>query len=198
MKVVLLLAYSKFICCEQIQVLLHTHTLYKNKLFLFNFQCLFQVQFKRLKTQHDSREEKDAANETGELSEEQESLSEQRIEDDSRAQLSATINTIVTDDVQQDCMKKCFKPRLTSQYISATPRELRLQSPSEVTPVTQENEFDIFGKHVATQLKQLKVEYAVTAIGEINKILTGKRLASLLGSANHNNIENNYTVHDNE
>lgn len=71
MKVVLLLAYSKFMCCEQIQVLLHTHTLYKNKLFLFNFQCLFQVQFKRLKTQHDSREEKDAANETGELSEEQ-------------------------------------------------------------------------------------------------------------------------------
>lgn len=165
----------------------YTHTLFKNKLFLFNFQCLFQVQFKRLKTQHDSTEEKDAANETGEVSEEQESLSEQRIEDESRAQLSATINTIVTDDGQQDCMKKCFKPRLTSQHISATPRELRLQSPSELTPVTQENEFDIFGKHVASQLKQLKVEYAVTAIGEINKILTGKRLASLLGSANHNN-----------
>lgn len=136
-----------------------------------------------MKAQHDSREEKDAVNETGELSEEQESLSEQRIEDESRAQLSATINTTVTDDGQQDCMKTFFKP----QHISTTSRELRLQSPSELTPVTQENEFDIFGKHVASQLKQLKVEYAVTAIGEINKILTGKRLASLLGSANHSN-----------
>lgn len=140
-----------------------------------------------MKTQHDSREEKDAANETGDLSEEQESLSEQLIEDESRAQISATINTIVTDDGQQDCMNKLLKPRLTSQHIYAAPRELRLQSPNEPTPVTQENEFDIFGKHVASQLKQLKVEYAVTAIGEINKILTGKRLASLLGSANHNN-----------
>lgn len=142
-----------------------------------------------MKTQQDSREEKYAASETGEISEEEEPpRSEQGVEDEFRPQLSANINTIVADDGPHGCMKKCFKHRSTSQHISATPRELRLQNSSGLTPVTQDNEFDIFGKHVASQLKQLKVEFAVTAIGEINNILTEKRLASLLGSANPNKI----------
>lgn len=141
-----------------------------------------------MKTQHDLKEEEDAASESGEISEEPDSLSEQDIEDDLQPQPSATINnTIVTDDGLQGCMTKCFKPRSTIQQMSATPHELRMQSPRVLTPVTPENEFDIFGKHVASQLKQLKVEHAVTAIGEINNILTQKRLASLLSSANRNN-----------
>lgn len=90
-----------------------------------------------------------------------------------------------TDYQQQTCPdyqpKKKFKPRSKFQQIASTARELKLLSESVSRRSADENEFDIFGKHVAAQLKMLSPHQAITAEMEINKVLTKCRFADLYG-----------------
>ncbi|XP_069692234.1 uncharacterized protein [Periplaneta americana] len=75
-----------------------------------------------------------------------------------------------------------LKPRPKFQQIASTAREVKLLSESVSRRSTDENEFDIFGKHVAAQLKMLSPYQAITAEMEINNILTKCRFADLYAS----------------
>lgn len=54
------------------------------------------------------------------------------------------------------------------------------------SPSMEETDFDIFGKHVAAQLKKLSEEQSVIAQSEIQKILSNCRLADIQKRTNMN------------
>lgn len=144
---------------------------------LLILHCLFQVPFKPLKRQQYWTEEEMASNQTDEVDEEHLSMVEQDRHDDALQPHSYA-------PFKDRTPIKRFKPQPTVEGTAAPGRELRHVDVSQCVLTPVESEFDIFGRHVASQLKQLKLEHAVTAIGDISNILTQKRLASLYENTN--------------
>ncbi|XP_022189219.2 uncharacterized protein LOC111047708 [Nilaparvata lugens] len=83
--------------------------------------------------------------------------------------------------------KEDTRPRSKLQIIANTVRQLAAVTSSLEQ---SENEHDIFGRHVAAQLRTLSPIQAVTAMSKINTILTDCRMVDLLPSCNSSMIEN--------
>lgn len=95
--------------------------------------------------------------------------------------VSGNINQGTSPDYQP---KKKFRSRTKIQQISATARELKTLSDSLFkSKSSEENHFDIYGKNVASQLKLLSPQQAITAEMEINNILTKCRFADYYASS---------------
>lgn len=84
--------------------------------------------------------------------------------------------------------KKKFKPRSKIQQIASTARELKILSESVTRMGNTENEWDIYGRHVAAQLKLLSPVQAITAQMEINNVLTKCRFNDLYGTSTQQDL----------
>ncbi|KAK5642288.1 hypothetical protein RI129_008455 [Pyrocoelia pectoralis] len=78
--------------------------------------------------------------------------------------------------------KKKFKPRSKIQQIASTDRELKTLSESiSRSEPGKEDEWDIYGRSVAAQLKRMSTTQALTAQMEINNVLTKCRFDDIYG-----------------
>ncbi|XP_067009225.2 uncharacterized protein [Anabrus simplex] len=89
---------------------------------------------------------------------------------------SETLFLPTSIDLAEPPQKK-FKGRSRIVEIASTVQELKGLKQSMLQ--TEDNECDIFAKHIAAQLKQLSPQQCIIAQGEIQTILTRCRLADL-------------------
>ncbi|KAK5648199.1 hypothetical protein RI129_003091 [Pyrocoelia pectoralis] len=85
--------------------------------------------------------------------------------------------------------KKKFKPRSKIQQIASTARELKTLSESiSRSEPGKEDEWDIYGRSVAAQLKRMSTTQALTAQMEINNVLTKCRFDDIYGTSNSSDM----------
>lgn len=83
--------------------------------------------------------------------------------------------------------RKKFKPRSKILQIASTARELKILRESVTRMGNTENEWDIYGRHVAAQLKLLN-PVQITAQMVINNVLTKCRFNDLYGASTQQDL----------